>query len=76
MKMRFTSSHLRIMFCKSFIIISLKLGSCVFLYDYNVFLMSVVPVSQAEVHRYMHAIHAVAIKSVKHDLAFDNNELC
>jgi len=76
MKMRFNSSHLSIVFCKSFIIISLKLGSCVFLYDYNVFLMSVVPESQAEVHRYMHTIHVAAIKSPKHYLAFDNNELC
>lgn len=74
--MRFNSSQLRIVFCKSFIIISLKLGSCVFLYDYNVFLMSVVPKSQAEVHRYMHAIHVAAIKSLKRYLAFDNNELC
>jgi len=74
--MRFNSSHLRIVFCKSFIIISLKLGSCVFLYDYSVFLMLVLPESQAEVHRYVHAIHVSAIKSLKHDLACDNNELC
>jgi len=37
--------------------------------------MSVVPESQAEVHRYMHAIHVAAIKSPKHDLAFENKEL-
>jgi hypothetical protein len=37
--------------------------------------MSIVPESQAEVHRYMHAIHVAAIKILKHYLAFDNNEL-